>query len=68
MSLAINTTTQGIVLRLIVNHTKPKGVSRICSTPASKLFIHNRIGVAVTGLLFYRKMEYRKISVKLLSN
>lgn len=56
MSLAINTTTpEGIVLAADSrqSYRNRKGVSRIGSDSASKLFlINNRIGVAVTGLAF----------------
>lgn len=56
MSLAINTTTpEGIVLAADSrqSYRNQKGVSRIGSDSASKLFlINNRIGVAVTGLAF----------------
>lgn len=56
MSLAINTTTpEGIVLAADSrqSYRNQKGVSRIGSDSASKLFlINDRIGVAVTGLAF----------------
>lgn len=56
MSLAINTTTpEGIVLAADSrqSYRNRKGVSRIGSDSASKLFlINSRIGVAVTGLAF----------------
>ena len=56
MSLAINTTTpEGIVLAADSrqSYRNKKGVSRIGSDSASKLFlINDRIGVAVTGLAF----------------
>lgn len=56
MSLAINTTTpEGIVLAADSrqSYRNQKGVSRIGSDSASKLFlINNRIGVATTGVAF----------------
>src|SRR3989344_4754233 len=56
MSLAINTTTpEGIVLAADSrqSYRNQKGVSRVGSDSASKLFlINDRIGVAVTGLAF----------------
>lgn len=56
MSLAINTTTpEGIVLAADSrqSYRNQKGVSRIGSDSASKLFlINDRIGVATTGLAF----------------
>lgn len=59
MSLAINTTTpEGIVLAADSrqSYRNQKGVSRIGSDSASKLFlINNRIGVAVTGLAFLQE-------------
>jgi len=59
MSLAINTTTpEGIVLAADSrqSYRNQKGVSRIGSDSASKLFlINNRIGVATTGLAFLQE-------------
>ncbi len=59
MSLAINTTTpEGIVLAADSrqSYRNRKGVSRIGSDAATKLFlINNRIGVAVTGLAFLQE-------------
>jgi NOL1/NOP2/fmu family ribosome biogenesis protein len=59
MSLAINTTTpEGIVLAADSRqyYRNQKGVSRIGSDSASKLFlINNRIGVATTGLAFLQE-------------
>jgi len=59
MSLAINTTTpEGMVLAADSrqSYRNQKGVSRIGSDSASKLFlINNRIGVAVTGLAFLQE-------------
>ena len=59
MSLAINITTpEGIVLAADSrqSYRNQKGVSRIGSDSASKLFlINNRIGVAVTGLAFLQE-------------
>lgn len=59
MSLAINTTTpEGLVLAADSrqSYRNQKGVSRIGSDSASKLFlINNRIGVAVTGLAFLQE-------------
>ena len=59
MSLAINTTTpEGIVLAADSrqSYRNQKGVSRVGSDSASKLFlINNRIGVAVTGLAFLQE-------------
>lgn len=59
MSLAINTTTpEGIILAADSrqSYRNQKGVSRIGSDSASKLFlINNRIGVAVTGLAFLQE-------------
>jgi hypothetical protein len=59
MSLAINTTTpEGIVLAADSrqSYRNQKGVSRIGSDSASKLFlINSRIGVAVTGLAFIQE-------------
>jgi len=59
MSLAINTTTpEGIVLAADSRQTyrNQKGVSRIGSDAASKLFlINDRIGVATTGLAFLQE-------------
>ena len=56
MSLAINTTTpEGIVLAADSrqSYRNQKGVSRVGSDSASKLFlINNRIGVAITGIAF----------------
>lgn len=56
MSLAINTTTpEGIVLAADSrqSYRNRKGISRIGSDAATKLFlINDRIGVAVTGLAF----------------
>ena len=56
MSLAINTTTpEGIVLASDSrqSYRNQKGVSRVGSDSASKLFLINkRIGVAITGLAF----------------
>jgi len=72
MSLAINTTTpEGIILAADSrqSYRNQKGVSRIGSDSASKLFlINNRIGVAVTGLAFLQENGIPKISVNLLSN
>lgn len=59
MSLAINTTTpEGVVLAADSrqSYRNRKGVSRIGSDAATKLFlINNRIGVAVTGLAFLQE-------------
>lgn len=59
MSLAINTTTpEGIVLAADSrqSYRNRKGVSRIGSDAATKLFlINDRIGVAVTGLAFLQE-------------
>jgi len=59
MSLAINTTTpEGIVLAADSrqSYRNQKGVSRIGSDSASKLFlINDRVGVAVTGLAFLQE-------------
>jgi len=59
MSLAINTTTpEGIILAADSrqSYRNQKGVSRIGSDSASKLFlINDRIGVAVTGLAFLQE-------------
>lgn len=59
MSLAINTTTpEGIVLAADSrqSYRNQKGVSRIGSDSASKLFlINDRIGVATTGLAFLQE-------------
>lgn len=59
MSLAINTTTpEGMVLAADSrqSYRNQKGVSRIGSDSASKLFlINNRIGVATTGLAFLQE-------------
>jgi hypothetical protein len=59
MSLAINTTTpEGIVLATDSrqSYRNQKGVSRIGSDAATKLFlINNRVGVAVTGLAFIQE-------------
>ncbi len=59
MSLAINTTTpEGIVLAADSrqSYRNRKGVSRIGSDAATKLFlINNRVGVAVTGLAFLQE-------------
>lgn len=59
MSLAINTTTpEGIVLAADSrqSYRNQKGVSRIGSDSASKLFlVNNRIGVATTGLAFLQE-------------
>lgn len=59
MSLAINTTTpEGIILAADSrqSYRNQKGVSRIGSDSASKLFlINNRIGVATTGLAFLQE-------------
>jgi len=59
MSLAINTATpEGIVLAADSrqSYRNRKGVSRIGSDAATKLFlINNRIGVAVTGLAFLQE-------------
>lgn len=56
MSLAINTTTpEGIVLAADSrqSYRNQKGVSRVGSDSASKLFLINkRIGVAITGIAF----------------
>ena len=64
MSLAINTTTpEGIVLAADSrqSYRNQKGVSRIGSDSASKLFlINNRIGVAVTGLAFLQENDIPK--------
>ncbi len=67
MSLAINTTTpEGIVLAADSrqSYRNQKGVSRVGSDSASKLFlINNRIGVAVTGLAFLQENGiYKNIS------
>lgn len=59
MSLAINTTTpEGIVLAADSrqSYRNQKGVSRIGSDSASKLFlINDRIGIATTGLAFLQE-------------
>jgi hypothetical protein len=59
MSLAINTTTpEGMVLAADSrqSYRNQKGVSRIGSDSATKLFlINNRIGVAVTGIAFIQE-------------
>lgn len=59
MSLAINTTTpEGVVLAADSrqSYRNQKGVSRIGSDSASKLFlVNNRIGVATTGLAFLQE-------------
>ena len=59
MSLAINTTTpEGIILAADSrqSYRNQKGISRIGSDSASKLFLINkRIGVAVTGLAFLQE-------------
>ncbi|MFZ2149763.1 MAG: hypothetical protein WAV15_01215 [Minisyncoccia bacterium] len=59
MSLAINTTTpEGMILAADSrqSYRNQKGVSRIGSDSASKLFlINNRIGVATTGLAFLQE-------------
>jgi len=59
MSLAINTTTpEGIVLAADSrqSYRNRKGVSRIGSDAATKLFlINSRVGVAVTGLAFLQE-------------
>ena len=64
MSLAINTTTpEGIVLAADSrqSYRNQKGVSRIGSDSASKLFlINNRIGVATTGLAFLNENGVQK--------
>jgi hypothetical protein len=59
MSLAINTTTpEGMVLAADSrqSYRNQKGVSRVGSDSATKLFlINNRIGVAITGIAFIQE-------------